>query len=174
MKSGNQNKIMSRIGKQQINIPEKTEVKVSDGQVFVKGPLGDLTLKIRPEITVKVENNLVTTTPNSDTVFVRSLWGTYSSHILNMVNGVNKPFEKKLVVEGVGFKANVKGKDLVMNLGFSHEVLIKIPDDLNVVAEKNIITVSGIDKEKVGRFSADIRARKKPEPYKGKIGRAHV
>ncbi|MBU1557830.1 50S ribosomal protein L6 [Patescibacteria group bacterium] len=159
---------MSRIGKQPITIPEKTEVTISEGVLTVKGPLGELTREIKPEVEVKIEGGVVTTTPAIDSVFARSLWGTYSSHIQNMVNGVNKPFEKKLIVEGVGFKSNVNGKDLVMSLGFSHDVIMSIPEDLTVTAEKNVITVSGIDKERVGSFTADIRVNKKPEPYKGK------
>ncbi|MFC1623530.1 50S ribosomal protein L6 [Patescibacteria group bacterium] len=159
---------MSRIGKQIIQIPEKTEVSISDGVLVVKGSLGELTRKMRPEISVKIEDGTVVVNPADDSVFARSLWGTYASHILNMIAGVNKPFEKKLIVEGVGFKSDVKGKDLVMSLGFSHDIVMTIPEDLTVSAEKNIITVSGIDKEKVGSFTADVRANKKPEPYKGK------
>ncbi|AKM84071.1 TPA: 50S ribosomal protein L6 [Candidatus Campbellbacteria bacterium] len=159
---------MSRIGKREISIPEKTEVIIDGNKVTVKGPLGELTREIRSEIKIKIENGIITMTPIDETVFVRSLWGTTSSHISNMIDGVNKPFEKKLIVEGVGFRADAKGKDLVMNLGFSHEVIIPIPADLTVTTEKNTITISGIDKERVGKFSADVRSNKKPEPYKGK------
>ena len=159
---------MSRIGKQPISIPEKTEITISDGVLTVKGPLGELTREVRPEVDIKIEGDNVITAPADDSVFAGSLWGTYASHIKNMINGVNKPFEKKLIVEGVGFKADVKGSDLVMRLGFSHDVVVPIPKDLTVTAEKNVITVSGIDKEKVGSFAADVRAKKKPEPYKGK------
>ena len=159
---------MSRIGKQLIKIPEKTEINVSGGILVVKGPLGELTRKLRPEVEIKIEDGNVVAIPVSESVFSRSLWGTYASHVSNMISGVNNAFEKKLIVEGVGFKAEVKDKDLVMNLGFSHNVVMKIPDDLNVTVEKNVVTVSGIDKERVGRFSSDIRAKKKPEPYKGK------
>lgn len=159
---------MSRIGKQPTEIPEKTEVNISEGVLTVKGPLGELKRKLRPEVSVKIEDGNIVTAPAVDSVFARSLWGTFSSHISNMVNGVNKPFEKKLIVEGVGFKSEVRGKDLVMSLGFSHDVVVKIPENLTVTAEKNVITVSGIDKEAVGSFTADIRANKKPEPYKGK------
>jgi len=159
---------MSRIGKKEIEIPEKTEVVIVNGELRVKGPLGELVRKLRPEIAVKQENNIITLEKVEDTVFTRALWGTYASHISNMIAGVNKPFEKKLIVEGVGFKSNVKGEDLVMSLGFSHDVIIAIPKDLTVTAEKNIITISGIDKERVGSFTADIRVKKKPEPYKDK------
>ena len=159
---------MSRIGKQQIEIPEKTEVNVTDGVLTVKGPLGELTKKLRPEIEIKVNDGVVAVNPTEESVFGRSLWGTFSSHVQNMVSGVNKPFEKKLIIEGVGFKSDVQGKTLKMSLGFSHDVIMEIPEDLTVTAEKNVITVSGIDKEKVGQFTADIRSKKKPEPYKGK------
>ena len=159
---------MSRIGKQEINILEKTEINVSEGKIFVKGPLGELTKDLRPEIEVKISDGIVKVNPVEDSVFARSLWGTYASHILNMIQGVNKPYEKKLIVEGVGFKSAIQGKDLVMSLGFSHDVIMSIPEELTVTAEKNVITVSGIDKEKVGSFTADIRSKKKPEPYKGK------
>ncbi len=159
---------MSRIGKQQIEIPEKTEVNITDDVLVVKGPLGELTRKLRPEIEIKIDGSIVTVNPTKESVFGRSLWGTYASHVKNMINGVNKPFEKKLIVEGVGFKSAVQGKNLNMSLGFSHDVIIAIPENLTVTAEKNIITISGIDKELVGQFTADIRAKKKPEPYKGK------
>jgi large subunit ribosomal protein L6 len=98
----------------------------------------------------------------------RALWGTYGSHIANMVAGVNKPFEKKLILEGIGYKSEVKGDKIVFALGFSHPVEVLIPSGIKVTAEKNNITVSGIDKEEVGKFTANIRALKKPEPYKGK------
>jgi large subunit ribosomal protein L6 len=161
-------KNMSRIGKLKTEIPEKTEVNITDGVLTVKGPLGELKRKIRPEVEIKIDGNMVEVNPKDESVFARSLWGTFSSHISNMISGVNKPFEKKLIVEGVGFKSEVKGKDLVLSLGFSHSVVVPIPEDLTVTAEKNVITISGIDKEKVGSFTADIRANKKPEPYKGK------
>jgi large subunit ribosomal protein L6 len=159
---------MSRIGKQPIKILEKTEVKISDGVVIVKGPLGELSRELNPEITVKIENDLVTVTPNSETVFARALWGTFNSHISNMIQGVNKLFEKKLIIEGVGFKSEVKGNILEMRLGFSHPVEMEFSKDSVVTAEKNVISISGADKEKVGQFAAKVRSKKKPEPYKGK------
>jgi len=159
---------MSRIGKQQLEIPAKTEVNLVEGLMTVKGPLGELKKAFQSEITIDIKDNLISLTPAVDTLFAKALWGTYASHISNMLQGVNKPYEKKLVVEGVGFKAEVKGDKLVMNLGFSHQVEITIPQDLKVSAEKNTITVSGIDKELVGQWTAMVRAKKKPEPYKGK------
>jgi large subunit ribosomal protein L6 len=160
---------MSRIGKQIIHIPEKTEINLSDqGVLTVKGPHGELVREFRPTIVITVEGNEIKLAAKRDTKFGNSLWGTYASHIKNMVSGVNEPFVKKLVVEGVGFRSAVQGQALVLNVGFSHPVEKKIPEGLTVTAEKNVITVSGIDKEKVGSFAADVRAAKKPEPYKGK------
>ncbi len=159
---------MSRIGKKIIDIPEKTEVTVVSGTVTVKGPLGTLSKVVRPSVVVSVAENKVTLTPENHELNNLALWGTYSSHVQNMIAGVNKPFEKKLVVEGIGFKSEVKGTDLHLALGFSHPVKVAIPAGLKVTAEKNVITVSGIDSEIVGQFAASVRALKKPEPYKGK------
>ena len=103
-----------------------------------------------------------------DTVFSRALVGTYASHLINMITGVTEGFAKKLIVEGVGFRSEVKGNELHMSLGFSHPVVMEIPKGLTATAEKNIITVTGIDKESTNQFAAQIRAKKKPEPYKGK------
>jgi len=159
---------MSRIGKKIIDIPEKTEVTVVDNTVTVKGPLGAISRFFKPDISIKIENKQVTLEPTKKTIESNALWGTYSSHISNMIEGVNKGFEKKLIVEGIGFKSDVKGTDLNLSLGFSHLVKLAIPKDLKVTAEKNVVTVSGVNKESVGEFSAKLRAFKKPEPYKGK------
>lgn len=159
---------MSRIGKKIIEIPAKTEVTSVAGVVTVKGPLGTLTKTLKPTITVVVADGKVTLTPTEHTLDTLALWGTYSSHIQNMIAGVNKPFEKKLIVEGIGFKSEVKATDLHLALGFSHPVKVNIPSSLKVTAEKNIITVSGIDSAEVGQFASSVRALKKPEPYKGK------
>ncbi len=159
---------MSRIGKQIIQIPQGTEVTLSNGILRVKGPKGELTKEFKNDIVVTIENNTVTFLPKDSTPFSRALWGTYASHVKNMIKGVNEPFVKKLILEGVGFKSESDGKTLKLALGFSHPVLVSIKDGLTVTAEKNIITVTGIDKEMVGQFTADVRALKKPEPYKGK------
>jgi len=159
---------MSRIAKRPIAIPEKTDVSYSAGILTVKGPLGELKKTLRPEITIKIENNEITLVPVRHSLDILALWGTYASHIRNMLAGVHKAFEKKLIVEGIGFKSDVKGKELHLSLGFSHPVMREIPDGLKVTAEKNVITVSGMDTETVGQFVAQIRALKKPEPYKGK------
>lgn len=159
---------MSRIGKKLITLPEKTELKVVDNMISVKGPLGELSRPLHPVIEVKIEGNTVTLHPKRDTDNSQALWGTYASHITNMVSGVNKAFEKKLILEGIGYKSEVKGDKIQFALGFSHPVIVNISGGLKVTAEKNNITISGPDKEAVGQFAAQIRALKKQEPYKGK------
>jgi len=159
---------MSRIGKQTIEIPEKTTVTNDNGSITVVGPKGTLSRMFRSDIAISVSGNEITLTPKKETKQTRALWGTYGSHIQNMIDGVNKGYEKKLVLEGVGFRVEVAGKDLKMALGFSHPVVVAIPEGLTVTAEKNLVTITGIDKELVGQFAAKVRALKKPEPYKGK------
>jgi large subunit ribosomal protein L6 len=160
---------MSRLAKKPITIPEKTEVTQDGTLITVKGPKGELSKDFsRSNVTIEIKDGVITLTPTNDEKFTRSLWGTYASHLINMVHGVNEGYEKQLVVEGVGFKAAVSGKELDMALGFSHPVKVTIPEGLEVTAEKNQITIKGIDKELVGSFAADVRALKKPEPYKGK------
>jgi large subunit ribosomal protein L6 len=159
---------MSRIGKQQITIPAGVEVTFDAHAVRVKGPQGELTREIREEVAFKNENGIISSEPRRNDKFSRSLWGTYMSHVKNMVAGVVTPFEKKLLVEGVGFKWEVKGTDLNMALGFSHPVVMKIPEGLTVTAEKGSLTIKGIDKEAVGLFANKVRQMKPPEPYKGK------
>lgn len=161
---------MSRIGKKIIKIPAKTEVKVLGNTVTVKGPLGELTRTFRSGIKIEVADGQISFSPvaKNITTDINSLWGTIASHVNNMILGVNKAYEKKLIVEGIGFKADVVGTNLVFKLGFSHPITVAIPKDLKVASEKNIITVSGINKEFVGKYVAEIRALKKPEPYKGK------
>jgi len=128
--------------------------------------LGKVTLKIKKsfiEVASTEQSSLA-----KENNFTKALWGTYASHIKNMIKGVNDGFEKKLILEGVGYKSQVSGNKLVLALGFSHPVEVEIPAGLTIKAEKNILTTSGIDKELVGAFSAKVRALKKPEPYKGK------
>lgn len=159
---------MSRLAKKPVTILPKTEVSYSAGVITVKGPLGTLTKVFRPIIKVEIANGTVQLTPANSSIAAKALVGTYVSHLKNMMEGVNKPYEKKLIIEGIGFKADVKGKELAMALGFSHPVNMLIPEGLTVKSEKNMVTISGIDVEKVGQFAADIRAKKKPEPYLGK------
>lgn len=159
---------MSRTGKQIIEIPAKTEVTFVDGLFTVKGPKGELKKEFKNIIALKIEDSKITLEPVKNTLETKALWGTYTSHVKNMVEGVNTPYVKKLILEGIGFKADVVGTTLKMALGFSHPVNVEIPAGLTVTAEKGIITVTGADKEAVGQFAAEVRALKKPEPYKGK------
>ncbi len=160
---------MSRIGKQTVIIPTGTEAKLSGTVFSVKGPKGSLTRDFPGAVTLHIEGSEITFTPNKiGDRTVNALWGTYASHVKNMVVGVNEGYSKKLVLEGVGFKSDVAGNTLNLALGFSHPVKVAIPAGISVTAEKNNITVTGIDKELVGSFTASIRAMKKPEPYKGK------
>ena len=164
---------MSRIGKKGILVPEKTETVFNNGVLSVKGPKGTLERNFRPEVTIKIEGKDISLSPTKENKQTKALWGTYASHIKNMVKGVNEGFEKKLILEGVGYKSQVSGNKLVLALGFSHPVEVLIPVGLEVKAEKNLLTFSGVDKELVGSFSAKIRSLKKPEPYKGKGFRYH-
>ena len=159
---------MSRIGKKVIAIPQKTEVSISDNVITVKGPSGTLLKTFKPDISITILDNTINLAPKKITLENKALWGTYGSHITNMITGVNTAFVKKLIIEGIGYKSEVKGDKLALALGFSHPINVPIPAGLKVTAEKNIITVTGIDKEMVGEFVASVRALKKPEPYKGK------
>ena len=160
---------MSRIGKRIIEIPAKTEVSLSGNIVTVKGPLGELSRAIRTDaIEVKIEGNEINLVPKNDSIETNALWGTYGSHLKNMIAGVNQEYVTKLIIEGVGYKADLQGTTLVMNLGFSHQVKLELPKGISVKIEKGEVTISGIDKEVVGQFSAVVRSKKKPEPYKGK------
>jgi large subunit ribosomal protein L6 len=159
---------MSRIGKKTIAIPPKTEVKISDGLLTVKGPLGESSRKFGPGVEIKVNpEQVILSAPKLDQSS-KKLWGTYASNIKNMIRGVNELFERKLVIEGVGFRAELKGQKLSMNLGFSHPLQVDVPSGIKVSIDKSIITISGIDKDKVTQFAANVRSLKKPEPYKGK------
>ena len=159
---------MSRIGKQIITIPEKVEVKTSADMVMVKGPLGEMSRKIHPQILVRLEENTVRVEQKTDTLETRALWGTFASHVINMINGVTTGYTKKLIIEGVGYKAELAGEKINFSLGFSHPVPVMIPKGIKVTHEKGTLTITGIDKESVGQFASQIVARKRPEPYKGK------
>lgn len=159
---------MSRTGKKLIAIPAGTEISVADGAVTVKGKGGSLRRILSPNISIAVQNGSVSVTPSSQSRLALALWGTYAAHIRNMIHGVGQPFVKKLQIEGIGFKAELSGRMLSLAIGFSHPVKVAIPDGLHVIVEKNIITITGIDKEQVGQFASSVRTLKKPEPYKGK------
>jgi len=159
---------MSRIGKNPVAIPAGTEVSVTSHELTVKGKGGTLKKMVHPSVHIKVEGGQVIVSPAKETRLAHALWGTYASHVRNMISGVNTPFVKKLQVEGIGYRAELTGKQLKLQVGFSHPVLKEIPQGITATVEKNIITVSGADKEQVGEFAASVRAVKKPEPYKGK------
>lgn len=159
---------MSRIGKKIIKIPAGVEVTLNGDNLSVKGPQGTISRNFKKSVVIKIDGDSITLSPVKETIENRALWGTYGSHITNMISGVTTLFSKKLILEGIGFKSEVKGSNLVMALGFSHPVTVAIPATLKVTADKNLITISGIDKDEVGQFAANLRAMKKPEPYKGK------
>jgi large subunit ribosomal protein L6 len=159
---------MSRIGKKPIAIPQKTTVTIAGQKVSVKGPLGELSREFSPVVAFEVKDGAVHVTLVGKGKDNGPMWGTVASHIGNMVSGVNTLYMKKLLIEGVGYKADAQGQTLNLALGFSHPVKVPIPKGITVKTEKGEVTVSGIDKEAVGAFTAYIRSLKKPEPYKGK------
>lgn len=159
---------MSRIGKKPIEIPAGVEVKIADGKVMVKGPKGALVQEFRPEVLVEAKDNKIFVSLKTQNKKTRALWGTMRAILANIVKGVIEGYQKKLQIEGVGYRARLEGDDLILQVGFSHPVQIKKEPGIAFSVEKNIITISGIDKAKVGETAARIRAVKPPEPYKGK------
>ncbi|MFZ2300121.1 MAG: 50S ribosomal protein L6 [Candidatus Moraniibacteriota bacterium] len=159
---------MSRIGKKPVNIPAGVEVSLAANVISVKGPKGTLDFAHRREVKVAVEEGIVTVTKVGDTKKARAIWGTTAKLIANMIAGVTADFQKQLELNGVGFRMAVSGKKLNMALGFSHPVNMAIPEGLAVKIENNIMTISGIDKQKVGELAAIVRKLKPVEPYKGK------
>lgn len=159
---------MSRLAKKPIVIPAKTTVLVENGVVSVAGPSGSLARNIHSEISISVTDEGVQVAPAKTTRLARALVGTFASHVRNMIQGVNEPYKKILVLEGVGYKVENKGKELVLSVGFSHQVIVPIPEGITVTVEKNVMTFSSINKDQVGQFAAEIRSIKPPEPYKGK------
>lgn len=160
---------MSRIGKQIIEIPQGVNLEIKDGVIFVQGPKGKLERKINNLVTItKNENTVSVAIKNEDNKKERSLWGTFASHIKNMIKGVTEGFTKTLEINGVGYKVATQGKDLKLELGFSHSVIFNIPEGLEAKVEKNQIILFSADKELLGATTAEIRSLRKPEPYKGK------
>ncbi|HEY0907867.1 MAG TPA: 50S ribosomal protein L6 [Candidatus Paceibacterota bacterium] len=157
---------MSRVAKKPIVIPEKTTVSYDNGTVTVKGPMGEMVRAFKQGVDFKIENGAVVVSLKRPEDYM--LVGTYASHLKNMIKGVTAGFTKKLIIEGIGFKSDVKGTKLDLALGFSHPISLPIPAGLKVTAEKNVVTISGVSNEAVGEFASKIRALKKPEPYKGK------
>jgi len=160
---------MSRIGKKPITIPAGVEVKLNGSEVTVKGPKGELKNTFNPAMAIAVEGNEVIVTRPSDNKDHRSLHGLTRTLIANMVEGVTNGFKKELEVNGVGYRVQKQGKNLVMNLGFSHQVIMEEPAGITIeVPNPNSIVISGPDKQQVGQFAAEVREKRPPEPYKGK------
>ena len=159
---------MSRIGKLPIDLPNGVNVSVDKDHITVNGPNGSLTQFTMPGIKVSITDNQVLVERADDERATRSKHGLMRMLIKNMVDGVSQGFERKLEMSGVGYRVTQQGTDLKFNLGFSHEVVYKVPAAVELSVEQNIITVRGIDKQQVGQVAAEIRALKKPEPYKGK------
>jgi len=159
---------MSRIGKEPIKIPENVEVEIKNQKIEVTGPKGELKRILHPHVKVEIENGILFVKRHSDDNFQKSLHGLYRSLINNMIIGVTNGFSKSLEIIGVGYKVEKKGSCVVLNLGFSHPIVFSPPKEINIELRKQIIDISGIDKELVGQVAAKIRSFKPPEPYKGK------
>ncbi len=160
---------MSRIGRKPVVIPAGVEVKIDGNHVTVKGPKGTLDSNIHPLMKIELEGNEVVVTRPNDAKEARSLHGLSRTLIANMVEGVTDGFKKELEIQGVGYRAAKQGKDLVMNLGYSHQVIVPEIDGITIdVPEPTKIIINGIDKQRVGQFAAEVREKRPPEPYKGK------
>lgn len=158
---------MSRLARKPTAVG-KTEVSVQSGTLTVKGSKGTLTKRVHPSIDIAVADGAVTVTPKDRSRLAKALVGTYASHVKNMVQGVETPFTKKLILEGVGYRMEIKGTDVVLTVGFSHTVPLAIPAGVTAKVEKNVLTLESVDKEVLGQFAANIRRVKPPEPYLGK------
>jgi large subunit ribosomal protein L6 len=160
---------MSRIGKKPVSIPEGVTATVEGQKVTAKGPKGELEFVVNAEVLVKMEDGAIAVDPRDQSKEARSKWGMSRTMVSNIVEGVKDGFEKKLEINGVGYRAAMQGKDVQLSLGFSHEVVYKVPEGVTVACTKPTeIVVSGIDKQKVGQVAAEIRSYRPPEPYKGK------
>lgn len=160
---------MSRVGKKVINIPPKTTIQYKDRELVVKGEKGTLTRTIHPDVDLTIADDTITVVIDQEDRKTRSLQGLTRSLVANMVDGVSKGFERTLEINGIGYRAEMKGKSLVLNLGFSHPVDFALPDGISATVDKNnVVKLSGIDKEQLGQTAASIRKLRKPEPYKGK------
>jgi large subunit ribosomal protein L6 len=160
---------MSRIGKKPVVIPAGVTVDIKDKTVKIKGAKGELVLNIHPQVSVeKTDEGLIVKVKNETNKQERALWGLFRALLNNMVTGVTTGFTKILEINGVGYKAAVTGKKLVLNLGYSHPIEMEIPTGLEAKVEKNVLTITGIDRQLVGQFAAVVREQRPPEPYKGK------
>jgi large subunit ribosomal protein L6 len=160
---------MSRIGKKSVAVPSGVTANVEGQTVKVKGPKGALQLLLPDEVTATMDKGGITLGPRSESKRARSLWGTSRTLVANLVSGVTKGFEQRLEINGVGYRAIVQGKNLQLQLGYSHDVIFPIPEGITIVAPKPTeVVITGIDKQKVGQVAAEIRGFRPPEPYKGK------
>ena len=160
---------MSRIGKKPVTVPSGVTASVDGQTVKVKGPKGALQLVVHDDVVVAMDKGVVTIDPRNDSKRARSMWGTYRTLVSNLFTGVTKGFEEKLEITGVGYRAAVQGKNLNLQLGFSHDVTFPIPEGIAIATPKPTeINISGIDKQTVGQVAAEIRGYRPPEPYKGK------
>ncbi|NCN52691.1 50S ribosomal protein L6 [Candidatus Parcubacteria bacterium] len=159
---------MSRLGKIPVVIPSGVEVTFVGGMLTVKGPKGTLARPVTDAVTVTIADGAVTLAPKVGAENAPALWGTYAAHLRNMVEGVTNGFKKELEIEGVGYRAAAQGRKITLSVGFSHPVELEAPEGIEIAVEKNLITITGSDKDAVGQFAANVREVKKPEPYKGK------
>lgn len=158
---------MSRLGKIPVVVPGSVTVSFENNVLTVKGPKTTLTREMKDDVAVAIDGSIITFTPG-DTPEAKALWGTYAAHARNMITGVTEGFTKILEIEGVGYRAAVEGKNIVLNVGFSHQVNLEVPEGISAEVVKNVITLTGADKDALGQFAANVRKVKKPEPYKGK------
>jgi large subunit ribosomal protein L6 len=160
---------MSRIGKRNLEVPNGVSISIDNGNIVVRGQKGELKRDFNQDlVSIKIEDNIISSSPIRNDKFSNTIWGTYMSHIENMIQGVQNGFEKKLLIEGVGFKWEIKGDKLQLNVGFSHPVFLDIPKNVTVAIDKNTLVISGLDKEAVALFAMQARKIKPGEPYKGK------
>lgn len=160
---------MSRIGKRPVALPDGVTAKAEDGRLTVKGKKGELSMSMSDLIDYKIEDGEVTVTPANKTKQARQYWGMQRTLVQNLVDGVTEGFSKVLEISGVGYRAQAQGKKLKLQLGFSHDVDLDVPEGIEVkTPDQTTVEISGIDKQKVGQFAAEIREYRKPEPYKGK------
>ncbi len=160
---------MSRIGKNPIELPDGVSLEVAGVVVTAKGKLGELSARLTDDVEITQQDNIVTVSPRPDAPNSKKMWGTSRSVISNLVTGVNEGFIKKLEINGVGYRAQIQGKDLTLQLGFSHDVKFPVPDGITInCPDQTHIEISGVDKQKVGQVAAEIRSYRPPEPYKGK------
>ena len=160
---------MSRIGKKPVPVPAGVTATVEGGQISVKGPKGTLTMPLREEISYTVEGDGITVKPANETKAARAFWGMQRTMVQNLITGVTEGFTKTLEITGVGYRANAQGKNLKLQLGYSHDVNYEIPEGITIATpDQTTVNITGIDKQKVGQVAAEIRRWRKPEPYKGK------